>query len=115
MSNGLWVVPADLGPDYENLEYAMEACESASFILWALSGRKFSGLYSITERYCLEERSLEERYFLVPGVGYSLPSNIHVIRYEDLQQKVVRLRGRPVLTVESVFGVNSGEEIDASF
>jgi len=113
MSNGLWIAPADLGSDYEDLEFAQEACEAASFILWALSGRKFSGFYSITERYCLEERPLAERYYLVPGVGYALPKNIYVVRYQDLEQKVVRLRGRPVLTVESVFGVRSGEEIDA--
>ena len=109
--NGLWITPEQLGTDYENLEFALEACEAASFILWALSGRKFHGLYTVTERYCMTERPFEERYFMVAGVGYSLPTNIYVVRPQELQQDSIYLRGRPVQSVTSVHIVTTGDEV----
>lgn len=48
--NGLWVMPDDLG-DQSASEFAYEAIQSASFLLWALSGRKFSGISRVSERY----------------------------------------------------------------
>ncbi len=49
MSN-LWVTPEELGT-YTNSDYAYEACKSASYLLWGMSGRKFSGVTTVTERY----------------------------------------------------------------
>ena len=49
MSN-LWVTPEELGT-YVNSDYAYEACKSASYLLWGMSGRKFSGVTTVTERY----------------------------------------------------------------
>ena len=49
MSN-LWVTPEELGT-YTNSDYAYEACKSASYLLWGMSGRKYSGLTTVTERY----------------------------------------------------------------
>lgn len=112
MSNGLWITPEELGEDYEDMEYAQEACEAASFLLWALSGRKFSGTYSITERYLLAERSPENRYYLAAGVGYGLPTSIFVVRADDIAHNKIRLRGKPVQSVTSVHAVSTGEEID---
>lgn len=47
----LWITPVDLGAAYENSEFADEACRVASNILWAMSGRKYSGTTTVTERY----------------------------------------------------------------
>lgn len=49
MSN-LWVEVEELG-EYADSDYAYEAVKTASNILWALSGRKFSGITRVTERY----------------------------------------------------------------
>lgn len=49
MSN-LWVEVEDLGV-YANSDYAYDAVKTASYILWGLSGRKFSGTTTVTERY----------------------------------------------------------------
>jgi hypothetical protein len=49
MSN-LWVDVEELG-DYADSDYAYEAVKTASHILWSLSGRKFSGSTTVTERY----------------------------------------------------------------
>lgn len=49
MSN-LWVLPEELG-DQADSEYAYEAAKSASQLLWGLSGRKFGGVTTVTERY----------------------------------------------------------------
>jgi hypothetical protein len=49
MSN-LWVDVEELG-DYADSDYAYEAIKTASHILWSMSGRKFSGATTVTERY----------------------------------------------------------------
>jgi len=50
MANNLWIQPSELG-HYANTEYATEACEVASYLLWAMSGRKYTGETIVTERY----------------------------------------------------------------
>ena len=49
MGTALWIQPSELG-NYANTEYAQEACETASFLLWAMSGRKYTGEVTVTER-----------------------------------------------------------------
>lgn len=49
MSN-LWVDTEELGV-YAESDYAYEAVKTASYMLWAMSGRKFSGTTTVTERY----------------------------------------------------------------
>lgn len=109
---GLWITPEELGVDYQDLEYAQEACEAASFLLWALSGRKFSGTYTITERYLVAERSPEVRYYLASGVAYGLPINIFVAHGDDITHNRIRLRGKPVRSITSIHAVSSGDVID---
>jgi len=48
MSN-LWITPEELG-DYGNYEFSYEAAKAASNLLWAMSGRKYSGVATVTER-----------------------------------------------------------------
>lgn len=46
----LWVVPEELGEAADS-PHAYEACKTASYVLWAFSGRKFHGARTVTERY----------------------------------------------------------------
>ena len=112
MSNGLWVTPEDLGDDVGTTEFALEACEAASFLLWGLSGRKFSGFYSITERYLTAERTNEERYYLASNAGYAVPAGIFLILSRNMEHNIVRLRGNPVLSVEAIHMVATGDLVD---
>jgi hypothetical protein len=63
MSN-LWITPEELG-DYAETEFAYEAAKSASYLLWSLSGRKYSGVTTVTERYVCAGRT----YRYGPAVG----------------------------------------------
>lgn len=49
MSN-LWTNVEDLG-SYANSDYAYDAIKTASHLLWAMSGRKYNGITTVTERY----------------------------------------------------------------
>lgn len=112
MSNGLWITPDELGEEYADLEYAQEACESASFILWALSGRRFSGLYSITERYTLENNDQEElRWYALASIGYSFPTRVYPMDPDYIVKSALRLRGTPVRSIEGIYDAASGDEI----
>lgn len=46
----LWVTPEEL-EDVSTSPFAYEACQTASFIMWALSGRKYQGIRTVTETY----------------------------------------------------------------
>lgn len=126
MSN-LWATVEDLGV-YAESDYAYDACKTASYTLWALSGRKFSGITTVTERYV----SQFDPYFRTTGSGFNyLPTliagnvqNIPASRDFRVQgndylgdgtssRTRVRLRGRKVIKIHTVRDVN-GEIIDPS-
>lgn len=115
MSN-LWTTVESLG-DYAESDYAYDACKTASYLLWAMSGRKYSGITTVTERYV----SQFDPYFRTAGSGYKyLPTliegnvqNLPVGR--DLRvygndylgdgtssRSRVRLRGRKVIKIHTV-------------
>jgi hypothetical protein len=112
MSN-LWVRPEELGA-YADSEFAYEACKSASHILWSLSGRKYSGITTVTERYVCQYRSFRlgasSRTYnpvLLDGDVYNIPSE----EFDDYAELVsdglspesrIRLRGRPVQKIHAV-------------
>lgn len=50
MSNNLWVNVEELGA-YGESTYAYDACKTASYLLWGMSGRKYSGTTTVTEKY----------------------------------------------------------------
>lgn len=121
----LWANVEDLG-EYAESDFAYDAVKTASYILWALSGRKYSGLTTVTERYV----SQFDPYFRTAGSGYKyLPTliegnvqNLPVGR--DLRvygndylgdgtssRSRVRLRGRKVITIHTVRD-NSGNIVD---
>jgi len=51
MSSNLWTNVEDLGSTYADSDYAYDAVKTASYLLWGMSGRKYSGTTTVTERY----------------------------------------------------------------
>ena len=115
MSN-LWVTVEELG-DYSESDYAYDACKTASYLLWAMSGRKFSGITTVTERYVsqfdpyLRTAGSAFRYWptLVSGSVVNVPvgGNDRIYGNDFLgdgtsSRSRVRLRGRKVIKIHSV-------------
>lgn len=50
MASNLWVTVEELGA-YGESTYAYDACKTASYLLWGMSGRKYSGTTTVTEKY----------------------------------------------------------------
>ena len=112
MSN-LWVTTDELD-DYADNEYAYEAVKTASQILWSLSGRKYGGSITVTEKYVCASRAYRlgqsaKNYTpeLVNGQVYNIPFD----EFDDYAEMTtdgmspssrLRLRGRPVTQVHSV-------------
>lgn len=106
MPIGLWVQPGDLDTSGVTGDaLPMEACESASYILWALSGRKFSGTRLTTEVY------------ESPGGGDFLPqpvlvNGLVINQNTDTVMQRIRLRGQPVVEIISVRNADN-QDIDS--
>lgn len=123
MSN-LWITPEELGA-YANTEYAYQAAKSASNILWALSGRKYSGITTVTERYACASRTYRYGPSSRNNVADIIDGEIHNIPSSDLDffddmtsdgvspSTRLRLRGRPVQRIHMIRN-RSGEVIDSS-
>lgn len=113
MGTALWIQPSELG-SYANTEYAQEACETASFLLWAMSGRKYTGEVTVTERYVCAKRAYRlgpssKNYYgvLIAGEVYNIP----ITDFQEYAELVsdglspesrIRLRGRPVTKIHTV-------------
>jgi hypothetical protein len=50
VASNLWVTAEELG-SYGDSTYAYDACKTASYLLWGMSGRKYSGTTTVTEKY----------------------------------------------------------------
>lgn len=112
MSN-LWITPEELGV-YAESEFAYEAAKAASNLLWAMSGRKYSGITTVTERYVCA--TLSYRYGpsvrnnkaeLVLGDVYNIPysdmDSYTAVTTDGLSpQSRIRLRGRPVQKIHTI-------------
>lgn len=112
MSN-LWITPEELGT-YAESEFAYEAAKAASNLLWAMSGRKYSGITTVTERYVCA--TLSYRYGpsvrnnkaeLVLGDVYNIPysdmDSYTAVTTDGLSpQSRIRLRGRPVQKIHTI-------------
>jgi hypothetical protein len=109
----LWVQPSELG-SYANTEYAQEACEYASNLLWMMSGRKYTGTVTVTERYVCAKRAYRlgpssKNYYgvLIAGEVYNIP----ITDFQEYAELVsdglspesrIKLRGRPVTKIHTV-------------
>jgi hypothetical protein len=126
MSN-LWTDVEELGV-YADSDYAYEAVKTASYMLWALSGRKFSGTTTVTERYVsaydpfLRAGGSRFNYtpILIEGQVENVPQGgSGRYSHRDYQgdgtssYSRVRLRGRKVVEVHTLRN-QDGEIIDPS-
>lgn len=105
---GLWITPDDFDDEtLRDSQYAVEACETASYLLWAMSGRKFSGLTKTRELY----------EFNTPSLGFIADR----VTIGDLQQaflglptvtrdyhKRIQLRGTPLRQIGLIKRVSNG-------
>jgi hypothetical protein len=126
MSN-LWVDVEELGI-YADSDYAYDAVKTASYILWGLSGRKFSGTTTVTERYVsaydpfLRAGGSRLTYTptLIEGKVENLPTGgFGRYSHRDFQgdgttsYSRVRLRGRKVIQIHNL-RLQNGEIVDPS-
>jgi hypothetical protein len=124
MSN-LWVDVEELGI-YADSDYAYDAVKTASHLLWALSGRKFSGTTTVTERYVsaydpyLRSGGSSFNYYpvLIGGSVTNIPAgSVDRYSHRDLQgdgtssYSRLRLRGRKVVRIHTLRD-QSGNIID---
>ena len=112
MSN-LWVSVEELDI-YADHEYAYEAVKVASQLLWSMSGRKYGGINTVTEKYVCASRAYRlgasaRNYTpeLVGGDMYNIPFD----EFDDYAELTtdgmspstrLRLRGRPVVKIDAV-------------
>ena len=120
----LWIEPSELG-QYSQTEYATEAAQVASYLLWAMSGRKFTGETTVTERYVCAKRAYRmgasSRTYggiLISGEVYNIPLN-DFDNYAELvadglsPESRIRLRGSNVTKVHAVRN-RQGDILDPS-
>lgn len=124
MTSNLWITPDELG-DLGYTEYAEEASKVASNLLWAMSGRKYSGVTTVTEKYTCTLRNNRmgpsektNSPILFGGDVYNIPSS----DYDEYSELIadglspdgrIKLRGRPVLEVKALRNAN-GDILDPS-
>jgi len=115
MSN-LWVGVEELGEHAESL-YAYDAVKTASYLLWGMSGRKFSGVTTVTERYVTtldphiragvsrlnyQPILLDGRVENIAMGGFGRYSHHDFLGDGTSSYSRVRLRGRKVIKVHSL-------------
>jgi hypothetical protein len=124
MNSNLWITPDELG-DLGYTEYAEEAAQVASNLLWAMSGRKYTGVTTVTEKYTCTLRNNRmgpsektNSPMLFGGDVYNIPSSDFDEYSELLADGLspdgrIKLRGRPVSEVLALRDAN-GEILDPS-
>ena len=124
MPSNLWILPEEMG-DYSYTEYTTEAAQVASNLLWAMSGRKYTGETVVTERYTCTLRNNRmgpsdrtNSPVLFGGDVYNIPSG----DYDEYSELVsdglspdarIRLRGRPVTKILTIRN-KTGQILDPS-
>ena len=110
----LWITPVELGTPYSTSSYADDACQLASNILWAMSGRRYAGAVTVTERYFTAidafryQGSSAKQFFphMIGGTVFNLPAedwNDSAYQSDGSSSlSRIRLRGRPVQKVHLV-------------
>lgn len=120
----LWVQPDELG-QFAQTEFAQEAAETASYLMWVMSGRKYSGETVVTERYVCAKRAyrmgMSSRLYggvLINGTVTNIPLN-DFDNYAELvadglsPESRIRLRGNYVTRIHTVRN-RAGEILDPS-
>ena len=98
----LWVIPEELG-DLSTSDYAYEACKTASYLMWAMSGRRFNSEGTVTERYMKNRRHDDmsfEDWIARTDAGYT--DNFITANRPVVPSSVLRLKRANVRSVVSV-------------
>jgi hypothetical protein len=126
MSN-LWTDTEELGV-YADSDYAYDAVKTASYLLWGMSGRKFSGITRVTERYVsaydpylragaarltYTPQLIDGQVENVASGGFGRYSNHDFLGDGTNSSTRVRLRGRKVVAVHTLRD-SDGNIIDPS-
>lgn len=124
VNTNLWIQPEELG-DYGYTEYSAEAAQVASHLLWAMSGRKYTGVTTVTERYTCTLRNNRmgpsiktNSAVLFGGDVYNIPSGDYD-EYSELTadgmspDARIKLRGRPITKIHAIRNRN-GDILDPS-
>jgi len=122
--SNLWVNVEELD-SYADHEYAYDAVKVASQLLWSMSGRKYGGITTVSEKYVCASRAYRlgasaRNYTpeLVGGDMYNIPFD----EFDDYAELTtdgmspstrLRLRGRPVIKIDSVRD-RTGKIVDPS-
>lgn len=119
----LWVIPSELGTTYSASTYADDACQMASNIMWAMSGRKYAGTMTVTERYITTINAFRyqgasaKNFFpqMVGGTVYNIPSedwNDSAYQSDGTSAlSRIGLRGKPVQQIHLVRSMYNGKII----
>jgi hypothetical protein len=122
--SNLWINVEELD-SYADHEYAYDAVKVASQLLWSMSGRKYGGINTVSEKYVCASRAYRlgasaRNYTpeLVGGDMYNIPFD----EFDDYAELTtdgmspstrLRLRGRPVIKIDSVRD-RTGKIVDPS-
>jgi hypothetical protein len=111
--------------EYSYTEYTLEAAKTASYLLWAMSGRKYAGETTVTERYTCTLRNNRlgpstktNSPVLFGGDVYNIPSGDYD-EYSELTSdgmspdSRIKLRGRPVTKIHTIRN-KQGDILDPS-
>jgi hypothetical protein len=123
-----WVTPDDLGSSSSS-PFAYEACQTASYLLWSLSGRRYQGVVTVTEVYEYPQSYLNWPYRPVISEGdiYNVSEartyGLHRYNYgmgiacgcadsRGQNHLHLRLRGRPIRAIHSIVPGNAVDPLD---
>lgn len=97
----LWVRPDELDvSDVSQYPAALEACQVATYLMWAMSGRKYHGTGTVTEHYeCAAQTAYLPHPELVNG---SVINTRRAYNDPTFSMNRVRLRMTPVVSVQEV-------------
>jgi hypothetical protein len=111
--SNLWANVEDLGT-YAESDYAYDAVKTASYLLWAMSGRKYSGTTTVTEKYVAAydphlRLGASARNYLPTLIEGSV-QNISANGFDDFDfmgdgtssRSKLRLRGRKVTKIHNL-------------
>jgi len=100
---GLWITVDELEPQFQENEYAQDAVKTASYLMWSMSGRKYFGTQTITERYVrfapLLNMHLLQEAALVNAI---ITKTTEMIEPWVSAETRIRLRSQPVQSIQTV-------------
>jgi hypothetical protein len=108
-----WITADELPDDLVGTEFAQEAVDSASYLLWAMSGRKYHGVETVTEQYLMHTSIEDLRVIQSPLLVRDLRTVSTSLPGIYPERTRLRLRGMPVLSVDLIRKADSGEVVSA--